>query len=348
MFGPWDGLDKKPAASSGATPQMPHNVGNQDFSHLPAYAVNQPIVQLPYAQLPSEQQQAPEPYLQQQQQAQWPNQPHNFLQQLYAQQQSGVQQQAPTPMQEHHHQHGYLQPQQEQQQTQWPHQLQDAAMPLFQQLNGTPNAGMSSSHMNQVEQPQLLQHVAISNDKDTSQAYEQQLRSSAIHDQHESQQPGIVNNSIRTMTRRSSTTSSNGQDEFTDTIERILAAQDSREEEANLGSSNNSSSMGPLTQAEISKLSMLCTLQSSRRRSLSGDLGFADVDPELVAELVTLLGKHVNLASNVDLITAAYQAIQQSQARGSRANVEQVRFRLNPVHIETFVPNGFQFAFAQF
>ena len=128
---------------------------------------------------------------------------------------------------------------------------------------------------------------------------------------------------------RRNSNSSNNQDGFTDAIERILAAQDSREEEENLGTSSSSVSKGPLTHSEISKLSMLCTLQSSRKKSISSDLGFADVEPDLVAELVTLLEKHVNLASNVKVIRAAHQAIQQTQVRGNRVSVDQVRSKLD-------------------
>jgi hypothetical protein len=140
-----------------------------------------------------------------------------------------------------------------------------------------------------------------------------------------------------------STTTNNREpsDAFTDAIERILAAVDNREEEDNnmlgtTGEDNNQSSLpGPLTTTEISKLSMLCTVQSTGRHGITDSLGFVDVDPDLLVQLVTHLAKHINLASNISIIQAVYDAIQGAKSRGqNRLNVDQVRgSHLTPNHL---------------
>ena len=82
--------------------------------------------------------------------------------------------------------------------------------------------------------------------------------------------------------------------------------------------------MGSLRESEIAKLSNLCTVQASRKPGLSTHLGFSDVEPDLVAELVIQLEKHVNAASNVNLIAATHRAIQHEKSTNHRLNIDQV------------------------
>ena len=124
------------------------------------------------------------------------------------------------------------------------------------------------------------------------------------------------------------------------TIERILSAIEERGECRN-------PRHGPLTNSEIGKLSMLCAQQtdrvngnksnSSNNRSLSvdgnlnDDLGFADVDADIMVELVEYLEKHVALASGVDLVQSSYETIRQlkiedcKNENGGCSNIEEVR-----------------------
>ncbi len=105
-------------------------------------------------------------------------------------------------------------------------------------------------------------------------------------------------------------------DDSSSVIESILSAIEHR------GENGLQHHGGPLTNTEVAKLSMLCTQQlelSNRRKNgilndnsgsiLSQDLGFADVDADMMAQLVEHLEKHVALASQIDLIQSSYETI---------------------------------------
>ncbi|KAL3921434.1 MAG: hypothetical protein SGILL_002747 [Bacillariaceae sp.] len=108
---------------------------------------------------------------------------------------------------------------------------------------------------------------------------------------------------------------SDSEGEFSTTVERILSTLEQRGE-------NHDPAQGPLTRLELSKLSELCAQQqqlfgSSNNKGaaaasqaiLDNDLGFADVDPDMIGELVEYLEKHVALASGVNIVQASYHAI---------------------------------------
>jgi hypothetical protein len=99
-----------------------------------------------------------------------------------------------------------------------------------------------------------------------------------------------------------------------DTVERILSQAEHRQDE-------NQGGQGPLSPTEIDKLSRLCTVQvQPSATSLEEDLGFSDVDPDMMAQLVDLLEKHVTLASSVDVIKEGGKIIKEK-----RQTVDQVR-----------------------
>lgn len=106
-------------------------------------------------------------------------------------------------------------------------------------------------------------------------------------------------------------------DESSAVVESILSAIEHR------GENGLAHRGGPLTNAEIVRLSMLCTqrlelsnkrkisnLSDENRSILSQDLGFADVDADMVAQLVEHLEKHVAIASQIDLVQSSYDTIQ--------------------------------------
>lgn len=110
----------------------------------------------------------------------------------------------------------------------------------------------------------------------------------------------------------SNASSSNNDDYFTNAVERILSALESRSDEH-------------LTAKDLSDLSMLCTLQyNNRNQGLNVDLGFADVDPSLTGQLVEALQKHVALATTVDFVQEGYQVIHQVHD-GAVHSIEAVR-----------------------
>lgn len=113
-------------------------------------------------------------------------------------------------------------------------------------------------------------------------------------------------------------------DESQSVVENILSAIEYR------GENGLAHHGGPLTNTEIVKLSMLCTQQSefnNRKKNssfndnneliLSQDIGFADVDADMMAQLVEHLEKHVALASQVDLVQSSYDTIQKLKKDGS-------------------------------
>jgi len=107
-------------------------------------------------------------------------------------------------------------------------------------------------------------------------------------------------------------TDNNG-DEFTSTVERILAASESRED-------------NHLTAKDLSDLSVLCTMQSTRKRALDADLGFADVNSDLTGQLVESLQKHVVLAAGVDFVQEGYNALRKlNETDGATGTIEKVR-----------------------
>jgi hypothetical protein len=114
------------------------------------------------------------------------------------------------------------------------------------------------------------------------------------------------------MKQRSQEQKRNAESSHYDTVERILSQAEHRQDE-------NQGGQGPLSPTEIDKLSMLCTVQPSAS-GLEEDLGFADVDPDMMAQLVDLLEKHVTLASNVDVIKEGGKII-----KVKRQSVDQVR-----------------------
>ena len=106
-------------------------------------------------------------------------------------------------------------------------------------------------------------------------------------------------------------------DDSSSVVESILSAIEHR------GENGLQHHGGPLTNTEVVKLSMLCTQQlelSNRRKNstlndnngsiLSQDLGFADVDADMMAQLVEHLEKHVALASQINLVQSSYDTIQ--------------------------------------
>ena len=97
-------------------------------------------------------------------------------------------------------------------------------------------------------------------------------------------------------------------DESSSIVENILSAIERRGENG-LGGSG-----GPLANTEIVKLSMLCTRQTEfnnrKNNILSEDIGFADVDADMMVQLVEHLEKHVALASQIDLVQSSYDTIQ--------------------------------------
>jgi hypothetical protein len=138
-------------------------------------------------------------------------------------------------------------------------------------------------------------------------------------------------------TGTSSSSSSNGLD-FSDTVESILATLEKRGD-------NHDPHHGPLNRTEMSKLSMLCSQQQQQQQQqtikangnndktrtggqvvLNEDLGFADVDVELVGELVEFLEKHVALASNINIIQSSNDIAKKIKAKGARySNFDEVR-----------------------
>lgn len=135
---------------------------------------------------------------------------------------------------------------------------------------------------------------------------------------------------------------------ITDLIERILSAQQHRadsvddEMEGLLGRSSTSGmdeSMGPLTPSELTQLTMLCVRQSSISFNVSNPMnvspmvvstlsnGFCGVDVETLSCLITLLEKHVSLASRIDVIHEALNVIRSgsSSPNGKMTPVDQVR-----------------------
>lgn len=127
--------------------------------------------------------------------------------------------------------------------------------------------------------------------------------------------------------------------DFSSTVERILCTLEERGDD-------HDPHHGPLSQTELSRLSMLCTLQQQRHQLgcnkkkvdeaasagedgksnvLDEDLGFADVDADMILELVEYLEKHVALASGINIIQSAFQEIQRMQTGGGCKTMEQVR-----------------------
>jgi hypothetical protein len=130
---------------------------------------------------------------------------------------------------------------------------------------------------------------------------------------------------------RSSNTS-----DFSSAMERILATL---EERGDYHKPNH----GPVSPAELSMLSILCTLQQQRYgttlkiaesstaendgsdNGLEDYLGFADVDTDTTLQIVEYLERNVSLASGVNLVQSAFQEIQRIDPDGGRKNVDQVR-----------------------
>jgi hypothetical protein len=125
-------------------------------------------------------------------------------------------------------------------------------------------------------------------------------------------------------------------DESSAIVEHILSAIERR------GENGLNHYGGPLTNTEIVKLSMLCTQQTEwNNRSinnnnnnsnsdsiLSEDIGFADVDADMMAQLVEHLEKHVALASQIDLVQSSYDTIQKLKKGNKRlagcSNIDEV------------------------
>lgn len=136
----------------------------------------------------------------------------------------------------------------------------------------------------------------------------------------------VNHNGSNSGAQQSSSLSSKKRLDFSSTIERIVSTLEQRGD-------NHNPHHGPLNDSEISKLSMLCSQQTEHLRSinnhnkakenygsgtqshiLNDDLGFADVDADMMGELVEYLEKHVALASGIDLIQSSYRMIQTLKA----------------------------------
>ena len=100
-------------------------------------------------------------------------------------------------------------------------------------------------------------------------------------------------------------------DNFSGTVERILTVAEPRE------------SSPPFLAAEISSLSVLCSVQSSRK-GLADDLGFADVDPDMTGQLVEYLVKHVAVASSIEVNKEAYSVIRKIKSQEVAFTIDQV------------------------
>jgi hypothetical protein len=121
--------------------------------------------------------------------------------------------------------------------------------------------------------------------------------------------------------------------DFADTIEGILSSLERRKDNVSSTVQQQCRGEGPnpnqglLKDSEIKKLSMLCTQQmmaSKEGNALATttaggtaevDLGYADVDGNLVSQLVEVLEHHVVSASRISLIDAAFEASHKIQRR---------------------------------
>ena len=95
-------------------------------------------------------------------------------------------------------------------------------------------------------------------------------------------------------------------DNFSETVERLLTTLEHRPN-------------GKLTAPELSQLSMLCSLPTT-----SEDLGFADVDADMMGQLVQQLEKQVALVSNINLLQLTFGVFQKSKS-GESKSVDHVR-----------------------
>jgi hypothetical protein len=97
--------------------------------------------------------------------------------------------------------------------------------------------------------------------------------------------------------------------DFSTVVERILSTAERRE-----------SSL--LTSGELQALSELSAAQSSMQQGgkLADDLGFADVDPDLIGQLVGTLEKQVVAASSINIIQLSYDAAKSIQTKQSQGN----------------------------
>ena len=105
-------------------------------------------------------------------------------------------------------------------------------------------------------------------------------------------------------------------------VERILANAEHRQED-------NNSGQGPLSPSELSNLSVLCSMQTSRKQGIADDLGFADVDPDMIGQLVELLEKHVTMASNLDVFRDAFHFLKSRKSTADGVSIDQVRTPIN-------------------
>ena len=127
--------------------------------------------------------------------------------------------------------------------------------------------------------------------------------------------------------------------DFADTIEGILSSSERRKDNNNAANSSAQKQRqtqhgGMLKDSEIHLLSMLCTQQTitaqERKMVAAGggndvkdngdvDLGFADVEVDLLSQLVEVLEHHIVSATRISLIEEAYRASQNVQrGRSSR------------------------------
>ncbi|MGK3758903.1 MAG: hypothetical protein ACI8RD_011220 [Bacillariaceae sp.] len=135
-------------------------------------------------------------------------------------------------------------------------------------------------------------------------------------------------------------------DDATTIVERILCAIEQRGE-------GHRPSIGPLANVEIVRLSMLCAELTEQRTTnginnnnnigggggdciLNEDLGFADVDADMMAQLVEYLEKHVAIASGIDFIQSAYDTIQKLKSKDGKnetgcKNIDEVRYYNNSI-----------------
>mmetsp|Transcript_16813 Transcript_16813/g.19377 ORF Transcript_16813/g.19377 Transcript_16813/m.19377 type:complete len:1762 (+) Transcript_16813:148-5433(+) len=117
-------------------------------------------------------------------------------------------------------------------------------------------------------------------------------------------------------------------DDASTIVERIVCAIEERGEGYN-------SSLGPLSHTEIVRLSMLCAELTEQRSNqtnnnnidgddciLNEDFGFADVDSDMLAQIVEYLEKHVSLGSGINFVQSAYDTIQKLKSKDGKKEAD--------------------------
>lgn len=97
-----------------------------------------------------------------------------------------------------------------------------------------------------------------------------------------------------------------------------------------------------MTAGELQALSELSATQSSMQQGgkLTDDLGFADVDAELVGQLVGMLEKHVVAASSIDIIQKSYNAAKKIREKQQTSHGSDNNQGLTLEQVSLFVVNS--------